>query len=54
MWYGPSNKQVKLDPKYAAKVAYGTDHYAKLLAPNYDVVSQKLGEWTQRWAAILA
>ena len=38
----------------AHKVAYGTDHYAKLLAPNYDVVSQKLGEWTQRWAAILA
>src|SRR5581483_3679422 len=34
MWYGPSNKQVKLDPKYAAKVAYGTEHYAKLLAPS--------------------
>jgi putative spermidine/putrescine transport system substrate-binding protein len=54
MWYGPSNKSVKLDPRYAAKVAYGTDHYAKLLAPNYDVVSQRLGEWTQRWAAIFA
>jgi putative spermidine/putrescine transport system substrate-binding protein len=54
MWYGPSNKTVKLDPKYAAKVAYGTEHYEKLLSPNYDVVSQKLGEWTQRWAAIFA
>ena len=54
MWYGPSNRNVKLDPKYAAKVAYGTEHYDKLLAPNYDVVSQKLGEWTQRWAALFA
>jgi putative spermidine/putrescine transport system substrate-binding protein len=52
MWYGPSNKTVKLDPKYAARVAYGTEHYAKLLAPNYDVVTQKLGEWSQRWATI--
>jgi putative spermidine/putrescine transport system substrate-binding protein len=52
MWYGPSNNKVKLEPKYAAKVAYGTEHYQKLLAPNYDVVSQKLGEWTQRWATI--
>jgi putative spermidine/putrescine transport system substrate-binding protein len=52
MWYGPSNQKVKLDPKYAAKVAYGTEHYQKLLTPNYDVVSQKLGEWTQRWASI--
>jgi|GEM_PF-245569 putative spermidine/putrescine transport system substrate-binding protein len=52
MWYAPSNNKVKLDPKYAAKVAYGTEHYAKLLSPNYDVVGEKLGEWTQRWAAI--
>jgi len=52
MWYAPSNNKVKLDPKYAAKVAYGTEHYSKLLAPDYDVVSEKLGEWTQRWAAI--
>ena len=52
MWYGPSNSTVKLDPKYAAKVAYGTEHYSKLLAPNYDVVGQKLGDWTQRWTAI--
>ena len=52
MWYAPSNKKVKLDPKYAARVAYGDEHYAKLLAPDYDVVSAKLGEWTQRWAAI--
>jgi Spermidine/putrescine-binding periplasmic protein len=40
MWYGPSNSTVKLDPKYAAKVAYGTEHYSKLLAPNYDVVGR--------------
>jgi hypothetical protein len=43
---------VKFDEKHAAKIAYGTEHYKKLLAPNYDVVSQKLGEWTQRWASI--
>jgi putative spermidine/putrescine transport system substrate-binding protein len=54
MWYGPSNSTVKLDPKHAAKVAYGTAHYEKLLSPNYDVVGQKLGEWTQRWAAIFS
>jgi putative spermidine/putrescine transport system substrate-binding protein len=54
MWYGPSNSKVKLDPKYAAKVAYGTAHYEKLLSPNYDVVGQKLGEWTQRWASIFS
>ncbi len=52
MWYAPSNNKVKLDAKYAAKVAYGDAHYAKLLQPDYDVVSAKLGEWTQRWAAI--
>ncbi len=52
MWYAPSNRKVKLDPQYAAKVAYGDEHYAKLLSPDYDVVSAKLGEWSQRWAAI--
>jgi len=52
MWVAPSNKLVKLDAKYAAKVAYGDAYYAKLLQPDYDVVSAKLGEWTQRWAAI--
>jgi putative spermidine/putrescine transport system substrate-binding protein len=52
MWYGPSNSKTKFDEKHAAKIAYGTEHYKKLLAPNYEVVSQKLGEWTQRWANI--
>lgn len=52
MWYGPSNKDVKLDPKYQEKVHYGDEAYEKLLTPNYDVVSQKLGEWSQRWASI--
>jgi putative spermidine/putrescine transport system substrate-binding protein len=54
MWYGPSNRKVKLDDRIAAKVAYGNEAYQKLLAPNYDVVSGKLGEWTQRWAAIFS
>src|SRR5215468_3277765 len=52
MWYAPSNSTVKLDPKYAAKIAYGNEAYARLLAPNYDVVGQKLGDWTQRWTTI--
>jgi len=52
MWYAPSNSTVKLEPKYAAKISYGTEAYSRLLAPNYDVVGQKLGEWTQRWTAI--
>jgi putative spermidine/putrescine transport system substrate-binding protein len=52
MWYAPSNNKVKLEPKYAAKVAYGSEQYARLLAPNYDVVGQKLGDWTERWTAI--
>jgi putative spermidine/putrescine transport system substrate-binding protein len=54
MWYAPSNNKVKLEPKYAAKVAYGHEQYARLLAPSYDVVGQKLGEWTQRWTAIFS
>jgi putative spermidine/putrescine transport system substrate-binding protein len=54
MWYGPSNKLAKLEPKYAAKVSYGTEAYQRLLTPNYDVVSSKLGEWSQRWAAIFS
>src|SRR5215469_6959897 len=52
MWYAPSNSTVKLDPKYAAKIAYGNEAYARLLAPNYDVVGQKLGDWTQRWTML--
>jgi len=52
MWYAPSNSTVKLEPKYAARIAYGTEAYSRLLAPNYDVIGQKLGEWTQRWTAI--
>lgn len=49
MWYAPSNRNVKLDEKHAAKVAYGDEPYRKLLQLDYDTVTKKLAEWQQRW-----
>jgi len=44
---------VKLEPKYAAKIAYGTEAYSRLLRANYDVVGRSWAEWTQRWTVHL-
>lgn len=46
---GPVNKTVKLAPDVAAKVPYGPDQIAKLVAVDWTTINQHRTEWTERW-----
>lgn len=54
MWYGPSNVNVTLNDEVDAKVAYGDEAYEKLLEPDYEAVSENLGDWQKRWTRIFS
>lgn len=46
---GPVNKTVKLPPEVAARVPYGQDQIAKLVAVDWTTINQHRTEWTERW-----
>ncbi len=54
MWYGPSNVNVVLSDEVAAKVQYGDEPYSLLFEPDYEVVTEQLGDWQQRWTRIFS
>jgi putative spermidine/putrescine transport system substrate-binding protein len=49
MGLGPVNKTVKLAPDVAARVPYGPDQVAKLIAVDWTTINQHRAEWTERW-----
>jgi putative spermidine/putrescine transport system substrate-binding protein len=49
MGLGPVNKTVKLAPEVAARVPYGPDQIAKLIATDWTTVNQHRTEWTELW-----
>lgn len=48
--WGPTNKSVQLDPETADKVVYGPQAFAKLIAPNLQLLNDQKAEWAKRWA----
>jgi putative spermidine/putrescine transport system substrate-binding protein len=46
---GPVNRTVKLTPEVAARVPYGPDQIAKLVAVDWTTINQHRTEWTERW-----
>ncbi|MGH8778201.1 ABC transporter substrate-binding protein [Paraburkholderia sp.] len=46
---GPVNRTVKLTPEVAARVPYGPDQIAKLVAMDWATINPHRTEWTERW-----
>jgi len=47
--WGPVNKNTKLSPEVAKRVAFGPEKVGALVSPNYEVINAKRAEWTNRW-----
>lgn len=45
----PVNPKTKLPPELAAKLPFGPERVAKLVAVDYKIINAKRAEWTQRW-----
>ena len=49
VFFGPVNKNVKLDPDVAKLVPYGADQIGKLTKIDWATVNAKRADWTERW-----
>lgn len=49
VFFGPVNKNVKLDPDVAKLVPYGPEQINKLTKIDWATVNAKRAEWTERW-----
>jgi putative spermidine/putrescine transport system substrate-binding protein len=49
IFYGPVNREAKLDPETAKSVVYGPEAMTRLTVANWEVINQKRSEWTERW-----
>lgn len=52
MYYGPTNKLVKLPPEIAKRTVYGPEDVAKLWLPDYDFVNEHRAEWDKKFKEI--
>lgn len=52
MYYGPTNKNVKLSTEVAERTVYGPEAVAKLLVVDIDYVNKHRAEWVERFNQI--
>lgn len=52
MYYGPTNKKVKLAPEVINRTVYGPEAVSKLLSVDVDYVNKNRGEWSERFDKI--
>ncbi len=49
IYYGPTNKEVKLPPEYKGRVAVGVDEFARFKFPDEEYLAKARGAWVERW-----
>jgi putative spermidine/putrescine transport system substrate-binding protein len=49
IYYGPTNREVKLPAEYANRVPVGQDAIARLRFPDEDHLAKTRGAWVERW-----
>lgn len=49
VFFGPVNRQVKLDPETARKVPYGPEQVARLVKLDFAAMNDRVAQWTERW-----
>lgn len=54
MQIGPTNKDVKLPPEFAANVVYGEERVSRLIPLDYTSISRDIPKWIDRWNRELA
>jgi len=52
MYYGPTNKKVKLSPEVAKRTVYGPEAVSKLLSVDIEFVNKHRAEWSERFSKI--
>jgi putative spermidine/putrescine transport system substrate-binding protein len=49
IYYGPTNREVKLPAEYANRVPVGPEAIARLRFPDEDHLAKTRGAWVERW-----
>lgn len=51
-YYGPTNRDVTLDPALAEKLPYGEEAITKLIVPDWQAITDLNAEWVEQWNMI--
>ena len=49
LFFGPTNKEVKVPDELASQIVYGEEAVSKLEVLDWDYIISKRSEWTQKW-----
>ena len=49
VFFGPINRQTKLDVETARRVPYGSDRLAGMIKLDFEAMNTEVGRWTERW-----
>jgi len=49
LFFGPVNKEVKVEGELASRISYGEEAVGKLEVLDWDYIISKRSEWTQKW-----
>jgi len=49
IYYGPTNREVKLPPEYKGRVAVGIEEFARFKFPDEEYLAKARGAWVERW-----
>lgn len=52
LYYGPTNKNVQVDPQLQQTVVYGKEKVDSLLAPDWNAIFPKREEWFTKWQEV--
>jgi putative spermidine/putrescine transport system substrate-binding protein len=49
VFFGPINRQAKLDPEVARRVPYGAEQVGRMVKLDFEAMNEHVGRWTERW-----
>lgn len=49
IYYGPTNRDVKMPPEYKGRMPMGSEDYAKFRFPDEEHLAKTRGSWVERW-----
>ena len=49
VFFGPINRQTKLDPEVAKKVPFGPDQVGRMVKLDFVAMNETVAKWTERW-----
>ena len=49
VFFGPINRQAKLDAETAKKVPFGPEQIGRMIKLDFEAMNENVGRWTERW-----